>query len=423
MERYNPWWSGQPDQRLVDLSDLSVKWVPEEISRFSLDPFSMNFLSGPRQVGKTTLLKLLIKNLLVSKDPKSIFYYSCDELSDYKELGEVLDSYISSRNSWRLKTSFFFLDEVTFVDEWWRAIKSRIDNGIFKNDVLTLTGSASLDLMRQREHFPGRRGQGKDIVMRPLSFRAYVRAQSKAEPHELHGIENASVVENIIASNKVYGETLDSLFQSYLETGGFPLAIKEKAETGRVQEYSEKALLDGLRGDFLRVGRSEKSMKEVIGCILSAAGNPLSWLGIAKSTSSISSPNTARVYVDTLNDLLLTFELELLTPDRKVLHRKNRKVLFTDPFIYNVLSRYTGVQTSQPTIVEGLVASQLSRKYETYYWRNHTEVDVIAYDQLTKKQYGFEVKWGYKSASMPRHLSSFIVLNKENTARFLAALS
>jgi hypothetical protein len=47
---------------------------------------SLNFVVGPRQVGKTTALKISIHDLLRRRNPKGTFYYSCDELSDYREL-------------------------------------------------------------------------------------------------------------------------------------------------------------------------------------------------------------------------------------------------------------------------------------------------------------------------------------------------
>jgi predicted AAA+ superfamily ATPase len=47
-----------------------------------LKPFSLNFVYGARQVGKTTGLKLLIRDLIRSgkTDPKSVFYIDLDYL-------------------------------------------------------------------------------------------------------------------------------------------------------------------------------------------------------------------------------------------------------------------------------------------------------------------------------------------------------
>ncbi|MEM0121195.1 MAG: hypothetical protein QW688_07160 [Thermoprotei archaeon] len=49
----------------------------------------LNFVAGPGQVGKTTLIKLVIHELLEEVDRRCGFYYLCDEISDYVELGEV----------------------------------------------------------------------------------------------------------------------------------------------------------------------------------------------------------------------------------------------------------------------------------------------------------------------------------------------
>lgn len=426
MERWNPWWRREPDLTYEAWSGQKVKWVPRQITEISLEPFSLNFLSGPRQVGKTTLLKLLINQLLKDSkeraiDPRSIFYLSCDELTDYRELGEVLDSYTRVMSSSGIKSAYIFLDEVTFVEEWWRAVKSRIDRGILSNDAITVSGSASLDLLRQKEHFPGRRGKGRDVVLRPLGFNSYIDslAQGIERRAKIHALRDA---DDVIGANRIYSETLGSLFITYLDTGGFPLAIKEMAESGSVSEQSsKKALIDGLRGDWLRVGRSERFMKEAISYILSARGTPISWLGISKETS-IGSPNTARTYVETLEDLMLVTVLELISPDGGLMHRKNRKIHFSDPFVYSVLAEYSGADPDEAAKVEGIVASHLSRGYSTYYWRNGSEVDIVALEGAKKEQHGFEVKWGFKTGVKPRHLKSYTLLDRQGVPIFLSAL-
>jgi len=90
MERWNPWWRGDPDHTYLSWSKLKVRWVPDELQQISLEPLSLNFVSGPRQVGKTTIPKLLISSLLNQHvDPKAVLYISCDEFSSFKEVGET----------------------------------------------------------------------------------------------------------------------------------------------------------------------------------------------------------------------------------------------------------------------------------------------------------------------------------------------
>jgi len=118
------------------------------------------------------VLILLIKRLLEEEkiNPKSIFYFTCDKLADYKELDEVLEEYIKFKRSNNISSSFIFLDEITYPKEWYMALKSRIDKGDFRNDVLVVTGSLSMSAKREIETFPGRRGKGKNLLMLPLPF-------------------------------------------------------------------------------------------------------------------------------------------------------------------------------------------------------------------------------------------------------------
>lgn len=52
---------GSEVQRMVK---LKLKGQPKEMRHLSLVPLSFNFISGTRQVGKTTIVKLVIHSLL-----------------------------------------------------------------------------------------------------------------------------------------------------------------------------------------------------------------------------------------------------------------------------------------------------------------------------------------------------------------------
>jgi len=65
---YNPWWSDpariDSDKDIKAVESSSIKWRQEKIVHFALEKDAIYTLRGPRQVGKTTLLKKMIKNLL-----------------------------------------------------------------------------------------------------------------------------------------------------------------------------------------------------------------------------------------------------------------------------------------------------------------------------------------------------------------------
>ena len=417
MEEQNPWWTGEEDPTYERWKRYKVKWVPNVIERMSFQPFSLHFLVGPRQVGKTTALKICIQNLINRRDPKSLFYYSCDELSDYRELGEVLDNYLVARKEWGIKGSVLFLDEITFVEDWWRAVKLRIDQGAFREDVLVITGSASMELLGEKERFPGRRGQGEDLYLPPLDFAEYVEKLGGIETKRAPA-RDLDAVEKSAEANALYAARISELFARYLMTGGFPVPVREFFEEGKISTESKKTYLDWLRNDWGKAGKSDRYMKGVLSYLLRTRLAPVSWLGIAKETS-IGSPHTAQSYVECLEDLMAVKVLNLITPDFKVLYRKNKKIHALDPFLYHVFSYYTGEKVLEETVVESVVVSHLVRVFETYFWRDGSEVDSVSI--VEGEQVGFEVKWGPKIWRKPKHLKRVSLLSKENLALFLSS--
>ncbi len=415
MEEQNPWWSGEEDYAYEQWMASEPRWVPALVGEIPLRPYSLHFLQGPRQVGKTTAIKLLIKEALKKREPRSVFYYSCDELADHRELGEVLDSYISARDAWGIRGSLIFLDEVTMVPEWWRAVKARTDRGVFTRDVVTDTGSQGMELGRHKEYFPGRRGRGRDFMLPPLSFGEYVGVMSGPKLRT-GGIGTLS---KNIRANSLHAGKLRSLLNIYLKTGGFPLAVRNHGKDGKVPPEIIKVYLDGVRGDWGRVGRSDGYMKEILAYLLRARGTPVSWNGISSETS-VGSPNTVRTYVETLEGLFAALVLPHLSQDGRVGFRKNRKVHFTDPMLYQVFSKYCGVEAEGDAVLEATVASHLSRHGDVFYWKNAREVDVVLREK--GKVHGFEVTRGLKKARKPSHMASLTVLDRETGPLGLASL-
>ncbi len=417
MERYNPWWINEPDPIYEEWKSYRVKWIPRVINEFTFKPFSLHFLIGPRQVGKTTAIKILIHKLLEKWDSKAIFYYSCDEVSDYIELGEIIDNYISYRNSWNIKSSIIILDEITFVNEWYRALKSRIDMGLFKNDILIIAGSASIELIAGKERFPGRRGYGKDIIMLPISFNEYINYFTKIVLKESNLLD-LNELNKCIEANRVYSEVLMEYFKKYLVSGGFPISIRELFEYGRISYLSEKIYLDWIKSDIIKANKNEYYIRELISYILEAGASPLSWYTIAKNTS-ISSPHTVRNYIEFLEKLFIIKIAYWISPEGRVNYRKNKKIFIIDPFLMRVFSNYTKTEILESMIIESVVASHISRFTEIYYWKNKGEVDIVT--KIDSKPIGFEVKWRVKPRIGRRPIKTML-LDKEVIPIFLASL-
>ena len=98
--------------------------VSEIISESILAQDRLYILRGPRQVGKTTILKKLIKNLITSDgaNPRSIFYFAFDiaSLRNAAEVKNAIISYLNWAGSLPVQRDrlWIMLDEVTYTPDW-----------------------------------------------------------------------------------------------------------------------------------------------------------------------------------------------------------------------------------------------------------------------------------------------------------------
>ena len=393
---FNPWYINQKDIVIERWENMKMRWIPEWLKDISLEPPSLNFIIGPRQVGKTTGIKLLINKLLENRDPWSIFYYDCSNLTNFEELKKVIDYYLKIKEKRNIKISYIFLDEITHVNDWWRTIKLYIDIGKFKDDVITITGSSSIKLKGEVELFPGRRGNGKNIYVYPLSFREYLNIKGiKIDKYEniLEGMNNLSGLEP-----KIFKE-----FENYLETGGYPLSINS---------YKDAffQIISSIENEILRSGRNIELSKAIISTILSKAPSPLSFLSIGKEVGV--SYKTVEDYIEIFRNLFILDYA--LFKEKQIIWRKERKFFILDPYLAKSLSLWTNTEYLDSALYEWIVQSHLKRKFEdVYYYRNSYEIDVIA-DNLK-----IEIKSKRAHKNYPKDV---IILDESNLPLFLAVI-
>ena len=133
LQQHNPWWFREElildDEKIADYEREAYQYVPPILSEFPVNTDAILTLRGPRQIGKSTSMKLLIRNLLLeSKIPKKhIFYFSLDRIEDYNQLYELIDCYIRNVRPGNPQRLYVFLDEISFVREWQRGVKALAD--------------------------------------------------------------------------------------------------------------------------------------------------------------------------------------------------------------------------------------------------------------------------------------------------------
>lgn len=188
-----------------------------------------------------------------------------------------------------------------------------------------------------------------------------------------------------------YFDKIQELFKKYLKIGGLPLAVKSEEITQDVKE----SYWFWIKSDLAKIDGSEEIFKRIAKAILEKTPSAISLNSIAKEFD-ISTHKTVFEYLDVMEKMFIVkilyhIHLNKIIPNLK----KNRKVCLTDPFFFYLFSDICLKKLpDESVLVENVVASHLSRKFDAFYWKNQREIDVVI---RSEEIIGFEVKWREKA--------------------------
>ncbi len=248
------------------LADLAIKTV---------------VLTGPRQVGKTTLSRQLMQSFGNAQ------YLNWDVLADRVVL---------QRQSWSPRAGVLVMDEIHKMSDWKGWLKGVVD-GKPAGQSLLVTGSARMETFRQ---------SGDSLAGRYFAFR-------------LHPISVREWCEHKGVSPAV---ALDHL----LERGGFPepcLATDLiQADRWRAQYFT-----DLIREDVLEFSRLHEinTMRLFVELLRERVGSPLSLASIARDLAV--APATLKRYLDILQALFIVFTVHPW-------HRNVGRAILQTPKVY-----------------------------------------------------------------------------------------
>ncbi len=377
----NPGWE-QEDRHFKQMKEMpferSFPFIPEKKGLY--------VIRGPRQVGKSSWLKKILSHY--AQQGVSSFYLSCETVTHYQELSEILKS-VRNRK-------VVLLDEVSFVESWDRAIKSEIDSG--KSHILVVTGSHAHDLKRGADRMPGRFDGGGEFLLLPMLFAEFEAMRKKAKWHSGNRIEE---------------------LQAYFRVGGFPTAVAEGGRLGKTPKKAIQTYWRWLSGDVVQLGKQEIYLKELLIQLALCLQTPLSLQTLAKKTG-IGSHNTVQEYVSVLDSCFALRTLYCMDLDTGAHRfRKDKKFYFTDPLLYWMalgLSGRSAPDSVEERIAELVANEELNRRSGRvgYFSNQKGEIDFVS-----PKQWAIEVKWAsvIKNVSKAYFEQSFpekIVWSQEN---------
>jgi uncharacterized protein len=312
---------------------------------------------GPRQVGKTTLVKKLM-----SKIDKQCVYLDLEYFADYDKLKNAPDLYFKEHEN-----DLVILDEIQRMPELFPLLRSIIDQNRQPFRFLLL-GSASPVLLRQ---------SSETLAGRIL----YI---------ELQGVHYQEISSTIS-------------YQQHWLRGGFPdalLAPNNKAAEfwfrGFVQTYIERDLPN------LGLTASPELMRNMLRMLTNVQGGMLNYADLSDSLN-ISQP-TVKTYIDFLESAFLIRRLKPYFANIGKRLVKSPKLFFRDTGILHHLmgiQDFEGLQGNiglgnswEGYIIQQVVAN-LKNDVEPYFYRTKekAELDLVLV-QNTQVKATLEIKYG-----------------------------
>ncbi|MBM4386570.1 MAG: ATP-binding protein [Deltaproteobacteria bacterium] len=303
-------------------------------------------IRGPRQYGKSTWLETSLRESVKLFGKGSAFYLNGDEIPSTDRLYEEMESLYGAYSA-DVRVRRLFIDEITAVPDWEKAIKRLLDQGIFKDVLIVTTGSKASDLRRFSERLPGRKGRLRksDYIFLPISYQEFRRA--------------------------THGKLGDKTWIAYLLTGGSPVACHDIYRFGKLPEYFIQLTRDWILGEIVSSGRSRISLTQILQIIMKYGGQSVGFAKLARE-SGLANNTVAGGYVEQLSDLLALLPSFPLDISRNVFQlRKPCKFHFINlaaatAFHPSTPRRINEYEEMEPQIqshfLEWLVAQELWRR-------------------------------------------------------------
>lgn len=339
-------------------------------------------LTGPRQVGKTTLLRMM----MAETDKKTLFW-NCDEPDIRQKLSNPTSTQLQADTA---QADLVLIDEAQRVQNIGITLKLLIDN--FPEKQIIVTGSSALQL--------------SNSINEPLTGRKYEYNMLPFSSEELIDDHSDTEEKRLLERRMVYGmypevvnlpgderETLSNLVNSYLYKDVFAFQDVRKPE---IIEQLLQALA-------LQMG-SEVSFNELS-----------KLLGL--------NSQTVQRYIDLLEKSYILFHLRSFSRNLRNELKKSRKIYFYDNGVRNaILGDFKPLQLRQDAgalwenflVSERLKHNSYSLFYgKNYFWRTQQQQEVDYIEDIDGVLHTYEFKWS--KAKQPKLTETFAHNYPEHT--------
>jgi len=334
-------------------------------------------IRGTRRVGKTSLLKLLQKELLKKQIKKNnIYFFDLERINIRENLNhdpQNLLKYIKNKRG----KKYIFIDEIQYLDNPSNFIKILVDH--YPNLKIFATGSSSLDIKKKiQDSLVGRVFY---FQLYPLNFEEFLRFKKTKYPKK----------PTIIQSKQ-----LNNLLEKYLLFGGMPEVVLEKSLAIKkeiLESYIDLYVSKDIRN--LTEIENISAFNNLIKILAGQIGNLLDKTEIS-NTLNIAF-NTTNRYLDILQHTFIVLLLKPYFTNLRARLTKTPKIYFYDLGLRNILlNDFNPIEfrVDQGALFENFILLQLLSKFkqqDIFFYRNTVgnEIDFI----IEKDKKALEIKF------------------------------
>lgn len=351
---------------------------------------------GPRQVGKTTLLRML-----ASDTDRSVLVWNCDEPDVRQKLNEPTSTELGAETS---GADLILIDEAQRVPNIGVTLKLLIDH--FPEKQVVVTGSSAIEL--------------SNSINEPLTGRKYEYTMYPFSAEELIGNHGTVEERRMLERRLVYG--------SYPEVVNHPGEERETL-TNLVSSYLYKDIFS-----FQDV-RKPEIIEQLLQALALQLGSEVSFneLGRLLGLTSI----TVQRYIDLLEKSCVLFHLRSFSRNARAELKKSRKIYFYDNGVRNAmigdyksldLRADAGALWENYLLSERMKHNSYSVFYgKSYFWRTQQQQEVDYIEDYDGVLHAYEFKWNASkhprlaatfAKAYPDH--TFTVVSPENYMAFLS---
>lgn len=350
---------------------------------------------GPRQVGKTTLLKMLSESL-----DKQVMYLDCDEPDIRKTLSDATSDQLKNLIG---RSDVVMIDEAQRIKNIGLTLKLIKDK--IENVQLIVTGSSALELSNK--------------IVEPLTGRKYEFLLAPISTSEMIHHTNP-VSEKRLLENRI-------LF------GMYPDVINNPG--------NEIKILNNLIGSYLYKDiysfqdiRKPEIIESLLEALALQIGSEVSYNELSRMIGV--DQLTVRRYIDLLEKTYVIFRIRAFRRNVRNEIKKSRKIYFYDNGIRNaIISNFNklDLRTDKGTLWENFLVVErlkyLNNNYmfaNKYFWRTTQQQEIDYIEEKDGKINAYEFKWGQsKKAKIPKTFSNAYpeaeikIITPENYLEFL----